>query len=94
MQQRRKARSGQLSTGTLQELTVLDPWWNPPWPFAWQRHYHQYRSALAAGRPIPPELQRWTLTLWEQLHPHQQGLLTAIGLPALLVHSERQGHLG
>ncbi|GAA0541125.1 hypothetical protein GCM10010390_48860 [Streptomyces mordarskii] len=83
VQQRRKARSGQLSAPTLQELTVLDPWWNPPWPFTWQRKHHQYRTTRAAGRPIPPELHRWArrqTTLWAQLHPHQQGLLTAIGI--------------
>ncbi|MFH9431967.1 helicase associated domain-containing protein [Streptomyces sp. NPDC017615] len=97
VQQRRKARSGLLSAHTLQELTVLDPWWNPPWPFTWQRKYHQYRTTRAAGRPIPPELHRWVrkqTTLWEQLRPHQQGLLTAIGLHALLFHLERQDHLG
>ncbi|MFF7339686.1 helicase associated domain-containing protein [Streptomyces sp. NPDC008163] len=83
VQQRRKARSGQLSASTLQELTVLDPWWNPPWSFTWQRKYHQYRTTRAAERPIPPELHHWArrqATLWEQLHPHQQGLLTGIGL--------------
>lgn len=93
VQQRRKARSGGLSAHTLQELTVLDPWWNPPWSFTWQRKYHQHRTTSTAGRPIPPELQRWArkqTTLWAQLHPHQQGLLTAIGLHALLFHSERQ----
>jgi hypothetical protein len=96
LQQRRKARSGRLSARTLQELTALDPWWNPPWAFIWQRQYHQYRTTLATGEPLPTELQRWMrkqTALREQLHPHQQGLLTAIGLHALLFHSERQGHL-
>ncbi|NEC38250.1 helicase associated domain-containing protein [Streptomyces rubrogriseus] len=96
VQQRRKARSGRLSAHRLQELTILDPWWNPPWPFTWQRHYHQHRTLAAAGEPLPPALDRWArkqTALWGQLHPHQQGLLTAIGLHPLLSHTERQGHL-
>lgn len=82
VQQRGKARSGQLSAHTLQELTVLDPWWNPPWPYTWQRHYHQHRSTRGAGQ-LSPGLDRWArrqASLWDQLHPHQQALLTAIGL--------------
>jgi hypothetical protein len=31
-QQRRKARAGVLSTTTVEALTALDPWWNPPGP--------------------------------------------------------------
>ncbi|MFH9405211.1 helicase associated domain-containing protein [Streptomyces sp. NPDC017638] len=95
LQQRRKARSGRLSAHTLLELTTLDPWWNPPWPFTWQRHYHQCRTTCAAGQPLSPELQRWAhkqTTLWAELHPHQQGLLTAVGLHALPFRPEQQGH--
>ncbi|MFF7415450.1 helicase associated domain-containing protein [Streptomyces lydicus] len=83
LQQRRKARSGRLSAHTLQELIALDPWWNPPWAFIWQRHYHQCRATLATGEPLTPELQRWMrkqTALWEQLHPHQQALLRSIGI--------------
>lgn len=83
IQQRRKARAGLLSTLTLQELTILDPWWNPPWPFAWQRKYHQHRTLRTTGQPLPPELQRWALkqtALWHQLHPHQQALLSTINI--------------
>lgn len=83
LRQRRNARSGCLSARTLQELTALDPWWNPPWPFAWQRHYHECRTTRATGRSLPPELQRWTrkqITLWAELHPHQQALLAAVGV--------------
>ncbi|MFE4758247.1 Helicase associated domain protein [Streptomyces mirabilis] len=83
IQQRRKARAGLLSARTLQELTVLDPWWNPPWPFAWQRKYHQHRTLHATGQPHPPELQRWACKqsiLWHQLHPHQQALLRTIDI--------------
>ncbi|WP_435809952.1 helicase associated domain-containing protein [Streptomyces mirabilis] len=83
VQQRRKARSGQLSARTLQELTVLDPWWNPPWSFAWQRKYHQHRALHATGQPHPPELQRWAhrqIAQWDRLHPHQQALLDSMGV--------------
>ncbi|WP_276328667.1 MULTISPECIES: helicase associated domain-containing protein [Streptomyces violaceusniger group] len=79
VQQRRKARSGQLSARTLQELTVLDPWWNPLWPFTWQRNYHVHRTLAAAGGPVPEVLRRWAdrqITQWDRLHPHQQALLT------------------
>ncbi|MCH0573069.1 Helicase associated domain protein [Streptomyces sp. MUM 136J] len=85
IQQRRKARAGLLSARTLQELTLLDPWWNPPWPFAWQRKYHQHRTLHTTSQPLPPELQRWArkqTTLWPQLHPYQQALLTATGIHA------------
>ncbi|MEU4040229.1 Helicase associated domain protein [Streptomyces collinus] len=81
LQQRRKARSDRLSARTLQELTTLDPWWNPPWAFTWQRHYHQYRTTHTRGRPIPAALERWArkqTTLRDQLHPHQQALLAAL----------------
>ncbi|MFF4088828.1 Helicase associated domain protein [Streptomyces nigra] len=83
LQQRRKARSGRLSARTLQELTALDPWWNPPWPFAWQRTWQQYRAVLSTGRPITPALQHWArrqASLWHQLHPSQQRLMNAIGI--------------
>ncbi|WP_443073186.1 Helicase associated domain protein [Streptomyces sp. S465] len=83
IQQRRKARAGLLSARTLQELTLLDPWWNPPWPFAWQRKYHQHRTLHATGQPLPPELQRWArkqTTLYPQLHPHQQALLSTVDI--------------
>ncbi|MFD9112370.1 helicase associated domain-containing protein [Streptomyces bottropensis] len=79
VQQRRKARSGQLSAPTLQELTVLDPWWNPPWPFTWHRNYHLHRTLAAVGGPVPEGLRRWAdrqITQWDRLHPHQQALLT------------------
>ncbi|MEU9575402.1 helicase associated domain-containing protein [Streptomyces massasporeus] len=80
-QQRRKRRTGTLSTATA--LTSLDPWWNPPWPYAWHRTWQQYRAVLSTGRPIPPALQRWArsqTSLWHQLHPSQQRLMNTIGI--------------
>ncbi|MEU8512923.1 helicase associated domain-containing protein [Kitasatospora sp. NPDC048722] len=41
------------TTGLHQELTGLDPWWNPPWLFRWQLTYQQARIAHAQGRPLP-----------------------------------------
>ncbi|WLQ38579.1 hypothetical protein P8A18_34210 (plasmid) [Streptomyces castrisilvae] len=83
MQQRGKARSGQLSAHTLQELTVLDPWWNPPWPYTWHRTWQQYRATISRNEPVPDALQRWAAqqrTRRHTLHPHQQRLLTRIGI--------------
>lgn len=83
VQQRRKARSGQLFAITLQELAVLDPWWNPPWPFVWQRHYHLHRALAAAGGTVPEGLRRWAhrqIAQWDRLHPHQQALLDSMGV--------------
>ncbi|WP_314414884.1 helicase associated domain-containing protein [Streptomyces sp. DSM 40484] len=74
-QQRRKARSGTLSTTTIEALTALDPWWNPPWPYTWQ----QYRATVSGNEPVPDTLQRWANaqhSQWNTLHPGQQQLLT------------------
>ncbi|MGQ4334786.1 helicase associated domain-containing protein [Streptomyces hayashii] len=75
-QQRRKARAGVLSTTTIEALTALDPWWNPPWPYAWHRAWQQYR-------PDTPRATRWITAqrqAWLLLHPAQQQLLAALGL--------------
>ncbi|AEM88771.1 helicase-associated (plasmid) [Streptomyces violaceusniger Tu 4113] len=64
-------------------LASLDPWWNPPWSFTWQRQYQQYRTARVAGQSISPELQRWAYkqaVLWGRLAPPQQRLLSANGI--------------
>ncbi|MGW6489338.1 helicase associated domain-containing protein [Streptomyces sp. NPDC055056] len=81
--QRSKARSGRLCPRLADELTVLDPWWNPPWAFAWQRHYHQYRTLTAHHLPLPADSQRWAhrhTLQWDRLHPQQQALLDSIGM--------------
>ena len=78
-QQRRKARAGVLSTTTIEALTALDPWWNPPWPYTWHRTWQQYRALGSAGGPVPESLRRWAhrqIAQWDRLHPHQQALLT------------------
>lgn len=80
---RQRARKRNGTSPQARVLADLDPWWNPPWSFTWQRHYHQYRTTRVAGQPISPDLQRWACkqtVLWDQLDPPQQGLLTAIGI--------------
>ncbi|WP_404871084.1 helicase associated domain-containing protein (plasmid) [Kitasatospora griseola] len=75
--QRAKARSGRLSPATQQALAALDPWWNPPWDFTWQRAYQRVRADTAV-----PQAKSWIQQQqqhWAQLHPEQRTLLTGIG---------------
>jgi hypothetical protein len=63
---------------TQQALTTMDPWWNPPWPIAWQRAYHH-----AHTDPRHPSARHWRQRqrrTWPLLHPDQQHLLTALDL--------------
>lgn len=95
--QRRRARQGRLSPTRAEALTVIDPWWNPPWPLQWQQAYHRLRTAAtgAAGVPttnLPPGLCRWARVQqesWEHLHPGQQDLLTALGVTPHAAVGER-----
>ncbi|EWS89735.1 hypothetical protein SSIG_07842 [Streptomyces filamentosus NRRL 11379] len=62
----------------MQALVALDPWWFPPWAFAWQRDYHRLRLLLAAGLEPPPKLRSWISEQLAQRHtllPGQQRLL-------------------
>ncbi|NYV72920.1 Helicase associated domain protein [Streptomyces sp. UH6] len=62
----------------MQALAALDPWWLPPWAFAWQRDYHRLRLLLAAGLEPPPKLRSWISEQLAQRHtllPGQQQLL-------------------
>ncbi|MEU1212605.1 helicase associated domain-containing protein [Streptomyces sp. NPDC005791] len=80
---RRKARQGQLAPTTSQALTAIDAWWNPPWPHTWQRTYQQAKLHQFNGADHPPTLLKWTdrqRTRWNTLHPHQQKLLSGIGI--------------
>ncbi|WEP00726.1 helicase associated domain-containing protein (plasmid) [Streptomyces sp. FXJ1.172] len=56
--QRSKERRHLRATGTAWppglHLTELDPWWNPPWHFPWQRHYQQARTLWQEGRLLLP----------------------------------------
>ncbi|WP_309050447.1 helicase associated domain-containing protein [Streptomyces sp.] len=65
------------------QLTTLDPWWNPPWRASWNHSYHQAHTHHTAGRPFPGTTTKWIRTqqqAWNQLHPHQQHLLTTLGI--------------
>ncbi|MDB1090412.1 Helicase associated domain protein [Streptomyces sp. ACA25] len=74
-------------------LEAIDPWWNPPWPLAWQRSYTALALLLGGeeGTPdVPPGVrvngidvgtwaQRQTAG-WAQLTGEQRELLTALGI--------------
>ncbi|MBW1600255.1 DNA-binding protein [Streptomyces sp. JJ38] len=82
-QQRRKARAGTLSSATIEALTALDPWWNPPWPYTWHRTWQQYRAAISGNEPASDTLQHWAnvqRAQWSTLHPGQRQLLTHTGV--------------
>jgi hypothetical protein len=95
--QRRRARQGRLSPTRAEALTMIDPWWNPPWPLQWQQAYHRLRAAAtgADGVPttnLPRGLCRWARVQqesWEHLHPGQQDLLTALGVTPHAAVGER-----
>ncbi|MFF5505877.1 helicase associated domain-containing protein [Streptomyces roseolus] len=65
-------------------LTALDPWWNPPWRVSWNHSYHQAHTHHTAGHAFPGTTTKWIRNqqhAWNQLHPHQQHLLTTLGIP-------------
>ncbi|MFF9113816.1 helicase associated domain-containing protein [Streptomyces sp. NPDC014805] len=65
------------------QLAVLDPWWNPPWRATWNHSWHQAHTHYTAGLPFPNQTTKWIRTqqrAWEQLHPHQQHLMTTLGI--------------
>ncbi|MGA4846710.1 hypothetical protein ACOBQB_10745 [Streptomyces sp. G5(2025)] len=36
---------------TIEALTALDPWWNPPWPYNCTPHRQQYRTLISGTSP-------------------------------------------
>jgi hypothetical protein len=65
------------------QLTQLDPWWNPPWRASWNHSYHQAHTHHTANQPFPGHITVWIRTqqrTWNHLHPHQQHLLTTLGI--------------
>ncbi|MFF1959824.1 helicase associated domain-containing protein [Streptomyces sp. NPDC058220] len=86
-QQRRAAHDHRKRTGKPwlhdAQLTDLDPWWDPPWRANWNHSYHQAHTHHTTGHPLPNQTTRWIRIQqrdWQQLHPHQQRLLAALGI--------------
>ncbi|GHF95083.1 hypothetical protein GCM10018787_49840 [Streptomyces thermodiastaticus] len=54
-------------------------WYGCPWNHSW----HQAHTHDSAGIAFPHQTTKWTRTqqrTWTQLHPHQQHLLSTIGI--------------
>ncbi|MCZ7430153.1 DEAD/DEAH box helicase [Streptomyces sp. WMMC1477] len=94
----RKKNGGTVLTETRDTaLREIDPYWNPPWPVAWQRHYTAL-AYLLEGETTPPDIQpgvqvhgndvgTWlrrqtTPAGWTQLTHGQQDLLVQVGIQA------------
>ncbi|MET8514341.1 helicase associated domain-containing protein [Streptomyces sp. NPDC005077] len=90
--QRLRARRGQLDPALNQSLTIIDSWWNPPWPTDWQREHHIAHAVVAAGTLLDPETGfrnfddrtgQWLYAQcvnYTQLQPGQRNLLTHLGI--------------
>jgi len=74
----------------LDALFEIDPWWNPPWPLPWQRHYQQAKVRHSRGESLAQPGDTRTYRQWlrnpgdnDALTPGQLDLLRAIdGTPA------------
>lgn len=78
-------------------LSDIDPYWNPPWPIAWQRLYYTARAYTQASITVddlPPDfltdddepLGEWVRaqsTTFHDLHPEQARLVTDLGITPL-----------
>ncbi|MFD7917467.1 DEAD/DEAH box helicase family protein [Streptomyces sp. NPDC059752] len=67
----------------LDALFELDPWWNPPWDLAWQRHYQQAHLRHARGEKLTQPGDTRTYRQWlrnpgDNLTPDQNDPLRAI----------------
>ncbi|MFD8514386.1 helicase associated domain-containing protein [Streptomyces antimycoticus] len=96
VEQRRQDRRHTRTTGGVwprgRLLAELDPWWNPPWPYPWQRRYQQARKRWQKGHlrlpspehgPCTDEVTGWLLrqcVRHDVLRPEQQNLLADIGI--------------
>ncbi|MFF9788922.1 helicase associated domain-containing protein [Streptomyces nigrescens] len=90
--QRSRARRAPSATKRSLALDAIDPWWNPPWPLAWQRAYADVRRLVESGQQldtsagfpgIDAELARWLSqqqVTAQSLHPDQRCLLAEIGM--------------
>ncbi|MFF7415449.1 Helicase associated domain protein [Streptomyces lydicus] len=96
-----RSRAWRASSATKRSLALdaIDPWWNPPWPLAWQRAYADVRRLVESGQRLDAsagflgldaELARWLSqqrAAPQNLHPDQRRLLAEIGV--LAEHSEK-----
>ncbi|NJQ07361.1 DEAD/DEAH box helicase family protein [Streptomyces lonarensis] len=88
--------STRLTDARREELEAIDPWWNPPWPLAWQRSYAALALLLGGDEARVPDvlpgvtvdgvnvgawLRRQRAT-WAQLSDGQRDLLAALGIDA------------
>jgi superfamily II DNA or RNA helicase len=92
-EQRSLAHHGRLDPARTTDLEAIDPDWQLPHGPDWHRKFHLLRAHLAAGHDPaalhldtligPVKAGRWLhrqFTSWTTLAPHQQQLLTDIGL--------------
>lgn len=78
-----------------QQLAVIDPDWNCPWPLDWQRHYRVLADLVDADGSLPDvapgvlmdgdDIGRWLQRqtqpgTWKQLSEEQQERLTKLGV--------------
>ncbi|MET9662349.1 helicase associated domain-containing protein [Streptomyces sp. NPDC006510] len=73
-------------------LSAIDPWWNPPWPTAWQASYRNALALVTGGLRLSPQqgfpgTPDWTgqwlyqqCTAYDRLHPEQRQRLARIGI--------------
>ncbi|GAA4561168.1 DEAD/DEAH box helicase [Streptomyces collinus] len=75
-----RTRASRLTAERAAALTALDPWWNPPWPIAWQRAYHVARRGPdEAGTADAGEWLKTQRAHVDHLHPGQLTLLAQLG---------------
>ncbi|MFF1263565.1 Helicase associated domain protein [Streptomyces sp. NPDC058321] len=75
-----RTRASRLTAERAAALTALDPWWNPPWPLAWQRAYHAARTGPdEAGTADAGEWLKAQRARADDLHPGQLTLLSQLG---------------
>ncbi|GAA1937302.1 DEAD/DEAH box helicase [Streptomyces sodiiphilus] len=82
-----------LTESRRETLEAIDPWWNPPWPLAWQRSYTALAQLLAGETELPEvppgvrvngiDIGTWLrrqTAAWAQLTSGQRELLTRLGI--------------
>jgi superfamily II DNA or RNA helicase len=90
---RRVPQDGGLTESRRKRLEEVDPWWNPPWPIAWQRAYRIAHAHTANGGTLTDlhdghlingeDIGRWAReqrAQWADLGAQRQQMLTALGL--------------